>query len=141
MSSDTDVRRHTYFESSASGDIAPALPSQSFQNNPEAAGEFSHSSPCHDLPRDSTTSRIEEPREGQTESRPGSRLEGQGEDRPDTPPIQDENNKHHRFSVLRFRNASDSQLSLRAKQQSEKTPPVPRRKSSCILFITKNTAS
>ncbi|ESU07263.1 hypothetical protein FGSG_01899 [Fusarium graminearum PH-1] len=126
MSSDTDVRRHTYFESSASGDIAPALPSQSFQNNPEAAGEFSHSSPCHDLPRDSTTSRIEEPREGQTESRPGSRLEGQGEDRPDTPPIQDENNKHHRFSVLRFRNASDSQLSLRAKQQSEKTPPVPR---------------
>ncbi|EKJ70606.1 hypothetical protein FPSE_09116 [Fusarium pseudograminearum CS3096] len=126
MSSETDVRRHTYFESSASGDIAPALPSQSFQNNSEAAGEFFHSPSCHDLPRDSTTSRIEDPRESQTESRPGSRLEGQGEDRPDTPPIQDENNKHHRFSVLRFRNASDSQLSLRAKQQSEKTPPVPR---------------
>ncbi|PHH84990.1 hypothetical protein CDD83_1074 [Cordyceps sp. RAO-2017] len=34
-------------------------------------------------------------------------------------------NRHRRFSVLRFRNASDSQLSLRAKQQAEKPPPVP----------------
>lgn len=47
--------------------------------------------------------------------------------RPDTPPVQRETNKHRRFSVLRFRNASDSQLSLRAKQQAEKPPPVPRR--------------
>ncbi|KND88506.1 Protein transport protein sec73, partial [Tolypocladium ophioglossoides CBS 100239] len=46
--------------------------------------------------------------------------------RPDTPPVQQETNKHRRFSVLRFRNASDSQLSLRAKQQAEKPPPVPR---------------
>lgn len=49
--------------------------------------------------------------------------------RPDTPPIQDETPKHRRFSILRFRNASDSQLSLRAKQQAEKPPPVPRRVS------------
>ncbi|PNY28027.1 Protein transport protein sec73 [Tolypocladium capitatum] len=47
--------------------------------------------------------------------------------RPDTPPVHQETNKHRRFSVLRFRNASDSQLSLRAKQQAEKPPPVPRR--------------
>ncbi|KZL83460.1 sec7 domain-containing protein [Colletotrichum incanum] len=46
--------------------------------------------------------------------------------RPDTPPIQEETPKHRRFSILRFRNASDSQLSLRAKQQAEKPPPVPR---------------
>ncbi|CEI65737.1 hypothetical protein FVEN_g7580 [Fusarium venenatum] len=124
MSSETDVRRHTFFESSASGDIAPALSSQPFQNNHEDAGEFSHSPSCHDLPRDPTASRTEDPRESHTESRPD--IEGQGENRPDTPPIQDENSKHHRFSVLRFRNASDSQLSLRVKQQSEQTPPVPR---------------
>ncbi|KAH8836204.1 hypothetical protein RJ55_10068 [Drechmeria coniospora] len=37
-----------------------------------------------------------------------------------------ESYKHRRFSVLRFRNASDSQLSLRAKQQAERPPPVPR---------------
>ena len=47
--------------------------------------------------------------------------------RPKTPLAQEENNRHKRFSILRFRNASDSQLSLRAKQQSEKPPPVPRR--------------
>ncbi|KAK2023671.1 Sec7 domain-containing protein [Colletotrichum zoysiae] len=46
--------------------------------------------------------------------------------RPDTPPIQDETPKHRRFSILRFRNASDSQLSLRIKQQAEKPPPLPR---------------
>ncbi|KAJ6444189.1 guanyl-nucleotide exchange factor [Purpureocillium lavendulum] len=47
--------------------------------------------------------------------------------RPDTPPSPlPEPSKHKRFSVLRFRNASDSQLSLRAKQQAENPPPVPR---------------
>lgn len=51
-------------------------------------------------------------------------------DRPDSPPIQDETPKHRRFSMLRFRNASDSQLSARAKKQAhidESAPPVPRR--------------
>ena len=50
--------------------------------------------------------------------------------RPASPPIQDETSKHQRFSVLRFRNASDSQLSLRAKQHAEQPPPIPRRKFS-----------
>lgn len=52
-------------------------------------------------------------------------------DRPDSPPIQDETPKHRRFSMLRFRNASDSQLSARAKKQAmahadENAPPIPR---------------
>ncbi len=47
--------------------------------------------------------------------------------RPASPPIQPETSRHKRFSILRFRNASDSQLSLRAKQQAEKPPPIPRR--------------
>ncbi|PSR79109.1 hypothetical protein BD289DRAFT_346033, partial [Coniella lustricola] len=51
--------------------------------------------------------------------------------RPDSPPIQEEMPKHRRFSMLRFRNASDSQLSARAKKQAyahadEAAPPVPR---------------
>jgi hypothetical protein len=50
--------------------------------------------------------------------------------RPRTPPIQEESNRHKRFSVLRFRNASDSQLSLRARQQAEKPPPLPQRRST-----------
>lgn len=133
MSSENDTRRHTFFESSASGEIGPTIPSQPSQNDEQGAGESFHPPPSHDLPRDSTTSsRFEDSRESHSESRPGSRPVGQTENRPDTPPIQDENSKHHRFSVLRFRNASDSQLSLRAKQQSEKTPPVPRRKSPYV---------
>ncbi|KAJ2901313.1 hypothetical protein MKZ38_001980 [Zalerion maritima] len=47
---------------------------------------------------------------------------------PPSPPIQEETPKHRRFSMLRFRNASDSQLSTRAKQQAqaEKPPPLPK---------------
>src|SRR5450432_1666238 len=40
------------------------------------------------------------------------------ENRPDSPPVQDENPKHRRFSMLKFRHASDSQLSIRARQQA-----------------------
>jgi hypothetical protein len=47
--------------------------------------------------------------------------------RPETPSVQEQNDRRKRFSVLRFRNASDPQLSLRVKQQAEKPPPVPRR--------------
>lgn len=47
--------------------------------------------------------------------------------RPEMTAAQEESNRQKRFSLLRFRNASDSQLSLRAKQQAEKPPPVPRR--------------
>lgn len=66
--------------------------------------------------------------QGTVDSEPQSRASSVT--RPDTPPVQEETNRHKRFSVLRFRNASDSQLSLRAKQQAEKPPPVPRRKST-----------
>lgn len=39
----------------------------------------------------------------------------------------DNENKSRRFSIMRYRNVSDPQLSLRAKQQTEMIPPVPRR--------------
>ncbi|KAM0210212.1 hypothetical protein ACHAQI_006006 [Fusarium lateritium] len=129
VSNETDIRRHTFFESSASGDI-PEFPSQSEENNDHGTEESYRPQPSREPTRDSINSRTEgfpETRpETRSESRPDSRPEGQTESRPDTPPIQEGNSKHHRFSVLRFRNASDSQLSLRAKQQSEETPPVPR---------------
>lgn len=44
--------------------------------------------------------------------------------RAQSPPLPDET-KYRRFSMLRFRNASDSQLSIRAKQQAETPPPLP----------------
>ena len=48
-------------------------------------------------------------------------------DRPESPPVQEETPKHNRFSMLRFRTASDSQLSARSKLQQEKPPPMPQR--------------
>ncbi|APA15292.1 hypothetical protein sscle_14g100620 [Sclerotinia sclerotiorum 1980 UF-70] len=48
-----------------------------------------------------------------------------------TPPIQEETSKHRRFSMLRFRHASDSQLSTRSRLQAqnasiaEDVPPIP----------------
>lgn len=49
---------------------------------------------------------------------------------PSIDPIQEESNKHRRFSMLKFRNASDSQLSTRARLQAEAAapPPMPKRK-------------
>lgn len=52
-------------------------------------------------------------------------------ERPSSPPVQDEHPKHRRFSMMKFRNASDPQLSSRAKmlaaQASEAPPPLPKR--------------
>ncbi|OBT68254.1 hypothetical protein VE03_02333 [Pseudogymnoascus sp. 23342-1-I1] len=51
------------------------------------------------------------------------------EDRPVSPPVQDATPKQtRRFSMMKFRHASDSQLSTRARQQAEAdaAPPIPR---------------
>jgi hypothetical protein len=50
-------------------------------------------------------------------------------DRPASPPLLEETPKRRRFSMLRFRNASDTQLAAKAKQlaATEDVPPVPRR--------------
>ncbi|CAJ2507983.1 Uu.00g091690.m01.CDS01 [Anthostomella pinea] len=58
-------------------------------------------------------------------------------DRPESPPIQEQTPKHRRFSMLRFRNASDSQLSTRLKQhqQAEKPPPMPQLQYSTRLLV------
>ncbi|KAK3378189.1 hypothetical protein B0H63DRAFT_239861 [Podospora didyma] len=54
---------------------------------------------------------------------------GSSGDRPVSPflPVQEENHRHRRFSMLRFRNASDSQLATKAKfhASSQKPPPLP----------------
>ena len=45
---------------------------------------------------------------------------------PPSPPIQPASTKTRRFSMMKFRHASDSQLSTRAKEQAaEEIPPVP----------------
>lgn len=48
--------------------------------------------------------------------------------RPETPTAHDESIQRRRFSILRFRNASDSQLAVRAKMHADKAPPMPVRR-------------
>ncbi|KAF1961630.1 hypothetical protein CC80DRAFT_195280 [Byssothecium circinans] len=47
------------------------------------------------------------------------------ENPPPSPPIQQHTPMTRRFSLMRFRHASDSQLSIKAKEQAEIPPPVP----------------
>ena len=70
----------------------------------------------------------------QTPDNPASGDETVDEDReaadnepgsPVSPPIQRMTSSHNRFSKLKFRHASDSQLSVKAKRQAEQTPPMP----------------
>ncbi|KAI2602412.1 hypothetical protein GGR54DRAFT_503335 [Hypoxylon sp. NC1633] len=135
MASDTDMRRHTILIESAS--ITPKqlsrLPPPETLLSPDAdtpaiprTGEW---------PRDNASGGNDEGSKSSVDTVATSAsasifLGRESEDpynRPESPPIQDESPKHRRFSMLRFRNASDSQLSSRLKQQqqSEKLPPMP----------------
>ena len=57
---------------------------------------------------------------------------------PGSPPIQRLTSKHNRFSKLKFRNASDSQLSVKAKRQAENAPPVPAVPAKSMLLPTRS---
>jgi|TARA_R110002003_G_scaffold116_30_gene10335 hypothetical protein len=50
-----------------------------------------------------------------------------GRDEPPSPPIQEATPNTRRFSLMRFRHASDSQLSVKAKEHAARhgAPPVP----------------
>ncbi|KAK3903347.1 hypothetical protein C8A05DRAFT_32929 [Staphylotrichum tortipilum] len=116
VASETDMRRHSHFES-----LAAPLPKQPPFHSGSAAELHGLTSVAEDsaAPRDSisvASSRavpsIIEPFDG-----------------PAPLPITstDYSQKHRRFSMLRFRNASDSQLAAKAKLHAaaEQPPPVP----------------
>lgn len=111
MASETDMRRHSALApgapgSSASDDDASQRASTSDRQN-GAAGP---------VPASPTPPTPTPPMPPQPPADDASRQSQSAEH---------ESTKHRRFSVLRFRNASDPQFSLRARQQAEKPPPVP----------------
>ncbi|KAI2777275.1 hypothetical protein F4815DRAFT_482094 [Daldinia loculata] len=130
MASDTDMRRHTILVDSAS-----AAPKQSSRKpQPEALLSPDATAGNGEGLGDGTSGNGEDSKSSVdtvATSATASMFPGrESEDpfsRPESPPIQDESPKHRRFSMLRFRNASDSQLSARLKQQqqAEKMPPMP----------------
>ncbi|TEA09847.1 hypothetical protein C8034_v011700 [Colletotrichum sidae] len=155
MASETDIRRHTVLEPDDAPQLPPlprhfpprlqqksqsvSLPTQPPQQPPSSSPkkqqkqEKEEDTPPHPTPATSLVGGFSPPSvlvPTQTDSvldLPDRPNPAELADRPETPPVQEETFKHRRFSILRFRNASDSQLSLRVKQQAETPPPVPRR--------------
>ncbi|KAL1606522.1 hypothetical protein SLS60_003927 [Paraconiothyrium brasiliense] len=83
----------------------------------EYLGDARHAASEDGGARPQSSSRVDEPRESWSAN---------DENRPPTPPVQEPTPLTRRFSLMRFRHASDSQLSTRAKEQAaEDAPPVP----------------
>jgi hypothetical protein len=108
--SDADTRRHSLFAGDLSAnDTLAVRTSNQLHRNTSASSFFSHLS-------NASMPAINEPSE-------------EPENRSVSPPVQEETSKHRRFSMLKFRHASDSQLSTRARQQADASPvpPLPKR--------------
>jgi hypothetical protein len=100
-SSDAELRRHSFYSadslSNPTVQVHDGRASEQIPRRPSAA-EFL--SPASALGGPSAT-----------RTSAGSPVEPA--DRSVSPPVQEENQKHRRFSMLKFRHASDSQLSTR----------------------------
>ncbi|PMD18155.1 hypothetical protein NA56DRAFT_691212 [Hyaloscypha hepaticicola] len=114
--SDAELRRHSFYSADWTSTPSASLDGRASEQIPRrpSAAEFLSPESAREGPPVTRTSA-----EGGTES---VDLE-----RSVSPPVQEENHKHRRFSMLKFRHASDSQLSTRARQQAQtaSTPPVP----------------
>ncbi|KAL2019976.1 hypothetical protein VTK56DRAFT_8976 [Thermocarpiscus australiensis] len=143
MASETDMRRHSLLDSLAvpgqkqlpprsesSADL-PALASVAEDLPPPAApsGPASPTAPVN--PRDSMS----------VASIHANPPMGDGPEKAGCPRVSEETQKHRRFSMLRFRNASDSQLAAKAKMHAaaQKPPPVPRPPEIITTAPTFNT--
>ncbi|UNI24462.1 hypothetical protein JDV02_010205 [Purpureocillium takamizusanense] len=129
MASETDMRRHTAVAGPSASDDTDADAARHDAVAPVAvpALDAPKSNPAQPSKQKKHTTQPAIEDAGNSLSRNASHESDFTANRPDTPPSpQPELSRHKRFSVLRFRNASDSQLSLRAKQQAENPPPLPR---------------
>lgn len=117
--SDVDIRRHSFYsaESASHPTVIDGRASEQIPRRLSAA-EFLSPLPAGVADQHPLTTRTSAERETE-----------QGE-RSQSPPVQEQTPKHHRFSMLRFRHASDSQLSTRARLQAQAAPPVPHRECS-----------
>ncbi|KHO00910.1 guanyl-nucleotide exchange factor [Metarhizium album ARSEF 1941] len=109
MASETDIRRHAMFN--------VPRPSDDDDDDDDADKAALSSEAQSIVPGDPYS--LSKPETRQSEPPEHTSV-------PPTSESEQRQNKFHRFSILRYRNASDSQLSLRAKKQAEVPPPIPR---------------
>ncbi|RAL59557.1 hypothetical protein DID88_006550 [Monilinia fructigena] len=123
--SDAEMRRHSFF------------PTDSNTLNPILDSDLPDGRASEQMPRRPSPGDFQSPAEPETTLAPLPMLNRPSTDYPkalerlDTPPIQEETSKHRRFYMLRFRHASDSQLSTRSRLQAQNAavaqdaPPMP----------------
>jgi len=126
--SDMDIRRHSFYSGVSASNptvVSDGRASEQIPRRPSAAEFLSPDSalPALSITRTSGDNIVEEVT------------------RSTSPPVQEETPKHHRFSMLKFRHASDSQLATRARlhAQNDNQPPLPRRKNNpvpCLIYQT-----
>jgi hypothetical protein len=114
--SDADNRRHSFFAGDPTASDTLAVRTSNQLHRKTSASSFL--SP----PSNASMPAINEPSE-----EPANRSV--------SPPVQEESSKHRRFSMLKFRHASDSQLSTRARQQADASPVPPLPKRRFILLF------
>ncbi|KAL8404068.1 hypothetical protein RB594_009069 [Gaeumannomyces avenae] len=135
MASESDMRRRTNSQEVPLPDVLPSTGKhlQPLQENPVVVQPAANPPALSDAaPSDPDAPSASDPAppgltpaDRPSADEPGPRVSSlQLPIRAQSPPLPDET-KYRRFSMLRFRNASDSQLSIRAKQQSETPPPLP----------------
>ncbi|KAM7217849.1 protein transport protein sec73 [Rhypophila decipiens] len=133
MASESDMRRHTIIADNVA-DSNEAI-SQPTSSHPSPIPE--HSVPVLSLPQEeaedvkpppSATTTEDDAMSSTSSHRARMSTGDVPADRTLFPPVQDQTNKYRRFSMLRFRNASDSQLAAKAKLHAagERPPPLPR---------------
>jgi len=135
LASETDIRNAAVGMSSPAQSSMDALadadsgiePDPVTNRRKESYASGSLSIPARAVDNSSQGSSTSQPRD-HTSSRPSS-------------PPQEQTHRHRRFSVLRFRNASDSQLSMRAKHEAENPPPLPTPRMSDYLPHNKRICS
>ncbi len=100
--SDAELRRHSFYTADASSNPAVHHDGRASEQIPRRPSAAEFLSPEVALDRISS-------------SRQSAESAGESLHRTVSPPIQEENQKHRRFSMLKFRHASDSQLSTRGR--------------------------
>jgi hypothetical protein len=100
--SDAELRRHSFYSADSTSTHSAILDGRASEQIPRrpSAAEFL-----------SPESALEGPSITRTSAESG--IESVNLERSVSPPVQEESHKHRRFSMLKFRHASDSQLSAR----------------------------
>ncbi|KAK5662778.1 hypothetical protein OQA88_6186 [Cercophora sp. LCS_1] len=134
MASESDMRRHTLIDALPVPKLPTTGRSESTSDLPalDPVTETTPTSSAPVSPADPPAERIS----SSSSQAPASSFDVP--DRPTSPGVQLESNKHRRFSMMRFRNASDSQLAAKAKLHAQKAPPLPRRMFSSLGLRTRS---